>query len=250
VIEARAAGICGVGMGARLWVVLLFVPLSACGRTEEERVDASDDVPDAAEGAADVRIVDVAYEEARIEPNCWDPADVSGFMPPPFVPPNPPQMKCDSAAIQGYYDNCLGAMATNMKCTAFRNSNMACATCLMSAKTDASWGPLVYDNGAPGCNVAGCVDLKGGGDCAAALEALHACQDAAECGRQCPVQGAWKDFADIQKCIDKATLNGCSMYAGAVTLKCTGSAYASCINFSGFQDCYSQYAELWCGAGG
>jgi len=235
--------------------LIAVVGLFACGRIEEESFDASDDVSIAPEGAADVRIVDVAHEEASLPPVCPHPADVSGFMPPPYVPPNPAQMKCDSIAIKGYYDNCLNWMtATLVKCAAFRMSNVACTKCLESQKTDPSWGPLVESrpNNLPlvSCNVAGCVDLKGDKNCAAAIEAFWACDDAA-CDMQCPADDPI--YADYVKCTQEAALNGCKKYADTVTMTCANdasAAYFVCRNFADFQGCYSQYAELWCGAGG
>jgi len=200
---------------------------------------------------ADMKTQDMKVMDNNMGPMCPTPADVSGYMPPAYVPPNAVQMKCNSTAIQGYYDNCLGPMGTNMKCTAFRMANMDCAKCIESAKTDASWGPLIFGNGVASCNVAGCMDLKGDKGCAQSYEKLSGCQDLG-CDMQCPVMDT-QTFNDYLKCVNTVTAGGCKMYADSLATMCANdasAAYTACRNFQGFQDCYNQYAVTWCGGAG
>jgi hypothetical protein len=100
-------------------------------------------------------------------------------------------------------------------------------------------------------NVSGCVYLKGDQNCAKALQAADACDDAA-CGMQCPVMDQ-QSFMDYQKCLQTAEAKGCKKYVDAANAACGGdgnAAYQACTNFQSFDDGYFVLAPMFCGGGG
>jgi hypothetical protein len=107
---------------------------AASGGADAEPFDAGRDVTrsDAYGGAPpDVRTAD-AYGGA---PSFCDPPAVT----PRFdaVPPAPPTAPwgagaCTSTALEGFVDACVGAAASLVNCTQWRQANPACATCLVS----------------------------------------------------------------------------------------------------------------------
>jgi len=220
--------------GALSCVANLCVNLAADGSTQ----DTANDIYD-------------ARLNERYTGMCPAPADVSGFVPPPYVPASPPQMKCTSTALQGYYDNCLGQTATQTKCTAFRGANMDCTKCIESAKTDASWGPIIFGSGLVTCNFAGCLELMGDKTCAIAYEKLTRCQDLG-CD-QCPVIDV-QSYGEYQKCVAEVTAGGCKPYNDDFWMQCTkdASAPARACSYQSvsLQECYDHYSVLWCGGGG
>jgi MYXO-CTERM domain-containing protein len=178
---------------------------------------------------------------------CPTPADVSMFMPPPYVPPNQ-MMACTQMQIDDYWTNCRDPItASAMKCQMWGMNNKNCGLCLESKRADPKWGPLVYGTGVIFLNVAGCADLQGFPACAKAYEKQNACESAA-CDQVCPVMDQ-QTFMDWQKCVQTADTGGCKSYADATQMACAidASALQTCINIMSFKSGYDTFAPMFCG---
>jgi len=226
----------------------------ACTTTNTMGIDGGDDggvVFDT--GAKDSSKMDASNDsDSGGNGMCPTPADVSSYMPPPFVPPIPFQNVCSQTDIQGFYDNCLSMMADTTKCNTWVQANMKCANCIDTADTDPAWGALIEKTGIVQLDVAGCVEGKGDHPCAAAIEALDACDDAA-CAMQCPVTDDPMTFTLYQSCVKAADIGGCKTYASSVASQCqndASAAYAACSAWSTFDDGYFLLAPIFCSGGG
>src|SRR5262249_5427460 len=133
-------------------------------------------------------MVDVFFADASDSGSgCPTPAAVSLYVPPAFVSPNNPSNACTQNQIQGFWDNCFDPITSSaQKCSTWFNANMNCLNCLMSDKSDSTWGPTVVSNSVVSLNVSGCVALQGDLTCAKKIQKLDGCTSEA-CDMQCPV---------------------------------------------------------------
>jgi hypothetical protein len=95
-------------------------------------------------------------------------------------------------------------------------SNAACATCLLSQSTAATWGAVIeYSDSSFTFNLGGCYALIGAPlTCAEAEQKKDECEVAA-CEGSCPTT------ADITTCITSADTGVCATYMSGVTSGCT-----------------------------
>ncbi len=187
-------------------------------------------------------------------PMCPTPGDVSAYTPPAFHPPLPQQDVCPDADIATYFTDCVD-MYNQAKCTTFTTAHPTCATCLETLDIkDASWGasfdrgPYIF------LNISGCVKHRGDAACAAAIQALDFCEDAA-CLADCWTNsGMMQADADaLDKCWTAADAKGCKKYTDAANTACdasdAGSAWSLC-KVASFTASYTPYAKLFCQSGG
>ncbi|HZU85382.1 MAG TPA: hypothetical protein VE987_20765 [Polyangiaceae bacterium] len=152
--------------------------------------------------------------------------------------------------IQGFYEACLGPAATAAKCASFKAdpATSACARCILTADTDAHYGPLVDHGGFITPNVAGCIELTDprGMSCAKAVQALSGCELAA-CEANCPVHDA-ASLVAYDACADQADVTGCASYSSAAGCVAgeSDSGAAACLATS-FVDFYDAVVPLFCG---
>src|SRR5207253_1843437 len=73
------------------------------------------------------------------------PGDVSTFQPAWHPPIGMHLGACTSSQIDNYYAACLGPLADVFTCQSFTTSNAACAQCISTNDTAASYGPLIND---------------------------------------------------------------------------------------------------------
>jgi len=190
---------------------LFTIALVACGSADKGPPDAAIDAH------ADVKYENDAAADA---PTMCGPVDVTGYLPTPLVPPNPPhQNKCTSQQTSDYAQ-CQAAKVTSL-CKQFADgqSGQACRQCIETQSTDQRWGVIVFQGTTSGTiNVEGCVDDAlgqtskekengGTGSCGDLLHASYGCQDqaCAACSSD-----------DAQSCLDEALTGGCKSYDQAV----------------------------------
>lgn len=188
---------------------------------------------------------------------CPTPMMLGTYTPPAFVSPSAVQNVCNSTQVQQFWDNCRAPQATSSTCMTWKNANTSCYGCLLTQKTDSTWGPLVMDNGITFINTSGCLALLGATTCAHDDQALGMCEEAA-CDPVCMVT----DFFDPnhqstlqqwQACSMAATMGDCMSFVTQVNNNCpvdAGTAAATCFNFQSFQDAYFLYAPMFCSGGG
>lgn len=190
-----------------------FVCVTSCGASthESDAGDASKDgfVPS-----------DAGFDVSNDGPGICGPVDVTGYVPTPLVPPNPPhQNKCTTQQASDYAQ-CQGAKVTSL-CKQFADGQpgQTCRQCIETQTTDPRWGVIVFKGTTSGVvNVEGCVDDAlaqvskekengGTGSCGDLLHASYGCQtDAcAACSSD-----------EVQACVDEAASGGCKSYDQAV----------------------------------
>lgn len=59
---------------------------------------------------------------------------------------------CTSADVRAFYNACLGSNAASSACTAWRNANGACGSCLLTARGSTRMGPFHTDPSQPASN--------------------------------------------------------------------------------------------------
>jgi len=233
-----------------LFLAALVPPTAACSSSSPGADDASDASSEDTSSLVDHPPLDYYVPDMGMS-TCPTPNAIPNFMPPAYVPPNPPQFKCDQTQIQGYWDNCR-ASGNPAQCQQWGGANMACAKCIDSMRTDASWGPIVKGGGVVVLNLAGCIDIKGDKPCAQAYENSIFCQQAA-CDSVCPITDAGSLMLWNQ-CAQAATSGVCKLYDEAFKTKCigdAGSAYDVCHSaIMNFMDGTFAYATLFCSSGG
>lgn len=202
------------------------------------------------DGASDALVKLDSKAEAAAQ---CQPADVSGFMPPAYVPAHRQPGVCTAQQITDFYSHCFDTTRTKAACDADKAAAPACTTCLEVPSTTATWGATYTHNGVVTVNVAGCMELLGGPDglaCAKKSQAATACDDAA-CSASCPVT----DDASFQlylACIQQSAANGCSTQNTAVQtceqqLNMGDGGAVQCFGGQNFQDIYNAIAPIFCG---
>jgi hypothetical protein len=181
------------------------------------------------------------------------PADVTGFTPPAYKPARVQRGACsDPAWATQFYADCVAsATSSDAACAKWQEApRLACAQCILTSPTDATWGPLIVGNGVVSVNQAGCLEVENGApglDCAHKSQASLACGSAA-CDANCPVTDT-PSFNAYQQCLTDATAGGCASFAAqandcASALVDAGAG--ECLNGS-FDELYPFVANLLCG---
>ena len=144
------------------------------------------------------------------------PGDVSTYTPAPLTPSRAPASQCSQTELGDFFDACLGSSGTRTACDAFQTTNATCSQCLLSARSDSTWGPIVTTSTTWDFNVAGCLSLVAGDagatSCAGATSAAQGCEEAA-CA-SCQFVGGDTPLPREQ-CVQQADVAGCSSYVGA-----------------------------------
>ncbi len=140
------------------------------------------------------------------------PADVSSYTPAPLTPPKAPALQCSQTQLTAFYNACLGPSAARTTCDAFQATNATCSSCLLSSRSDSTWGPIVTTSTTWDFNVAGCVSLAGDATCASAIAAAQGCEETACAG--CQFIGGDTPLPREQ-CMQQADVGGCSSYVSA-----------------------------------
>jgi hypothetical protein len=149
--------------------------------------------------------------------------------PNPAYKPYLKQAACTSAQIQSFYTACVDANATSATCQNWQTSSPACGACILTAGTDASWGPiLLIGNGDTPFNVAGCFGLTlnegvSTTGCGAARWAFDRCLRSS-----CPVSSCFADPSnptvqeeqDYEACRELAAQTTCAPVVAQVDTKC------------------------------
>ena len=178
------------------------------------------------------------------------PADVSAFQPPAYKPAHRQQGACTAAQISSYFQSCFAVGNTMQTCATFTSANQACASCITTPDTAASYGAVITRAGIVSIDIGGCIELEdpNGLACAKAYRASELCPVAA-CNASCPVT----DDASFQlylACSQQAAANGCSAFtmgAACANAEADGGAAAACLQGQSFEDLYNQVAPIFCG---
>ncbi len=200
------------------------------------------------------------------------PADLTGFTPPPYVPPTGyRQGVCTPELMASFYSACVDADAQVGACSSTFGSlasaeNQACAACLITSASAAAHGPLVDRIDSITVNLGGCLALTGGAageQCAQKMQAFDACV-AAACAANCPISDS-ASYSARANCQKAAALGGCASYGVdantcqnelmTVGASSDGGAdytpsdcYAwAASNVSTFADIYNAVAPVFCG---
>jgi hypothetical protein len=199
-------------------------------------------------------------------PNCspWDggrgdggvctPADVGGFQPSWKPPTALHQAKCTQQGINDFHIFCLGG-GDQAACQSFlaTAAGKACAACIVTPATAASFGPLVDHSGEGyvSINVAGCVAALEpcNESCARDMLAADQCKDTA-CS-SCKVIDS-QSLAERNACSDwSASCGGCRDYGRRAACKdmLVGDMHpaAVCNSKNTFDELYATIVPLFCG---
>lgn len=186
--------------------------------------------------------VDAAAGEG---PGTCEPADMSDWTPPAYVPARPAQSVCTSGEISDYFSgNChFGG------CVEYEPGGalQACGECLgASDLDDAAYGPVIEVTvgvtTSSETNSAGCIELAGQAECAANFQALDACMREA-CLRTCSPSNT-AEYELYRTCKTAARTGPCADYdaSAACLLPATSEA-------CGGTDVFAQVANVFCGGG-
>jgi hypothetical protein len=184
--------------------------------------------------------------------SCPTPDDVSKWTPPAYVKATHSPSACSAKALSDFDTACINSSSkSTTACNTYKTSQAGCYACLVSQSTDATWGPLVVDNGSYNINGGGCIQLVDPNSqaCAAAQEAFEQCTHAA-CDKACPVTDS-SSFALYQQCATTADNQGCSTF-GTAAQSCLASEDASavvptCTGPTTFEALFLHIAPVFCG---
>jgi hypothetical protein len=104
-----------------------------------------------------------------------EPADMSDWVPPAYVPARAPAQVCTEALIRQYSTDCLNGA----DCSAFEEGgeHVACGDCLRPTPIDeAEYGPLILSGIVRETNFGGCIELLGEAACAEHQQAKSRCE--------------------------------------------------------------------------
>jgi hypothetical protein len=184
--------------------------------------------------------------------SCPTPADVSKWTPPAYVKATNKPTACTAKAIADFDAACINATTkSTTACTTYKTSEAGCYGCLVSQSTDATWGPLVVDNGSYNINGGGCVELVDGNQaCATAQQTFEQCTHAA-CDKVCPVTDS-ASFTNYETCASTADNAGCSSYGTAAQscLMADDASLTACTGPQSFEPLFLQIAPVFCGGAG
>ncbi len=175
-------------------------------------------------------------------PDC-EPADMSGWVPPAYVPARAAETVCTEAAIRQYVVDCLNGT----DCSPFESGGeyAACGECLTATPVgEAEYGPLVLSGSLRETNVAGCIELLGEGDCAVHMQAKSTCEREA-CLDNCPVTDT-QSLTLYQQCKQEASSGVCDSYRQeAVCI--SDPAHSQACSGGTFEDGLVAVGTVFCG---
>jgi hypothetical protein len=227
--------------------------LSAGCATAGNATIGSDQPTPTWDGSAADADAGVAGPGTGADANACLPGDVGTYQPVAFHPASAAwQGLCPPDLITGFYDACLGPLATPSACAAFKADRAAgrCASCILTLDTSSHYGPLVDHGTFITTNVAGCIELTdpAGLSCAKSLQALGGCELAA-CEANCPVQDP-TSRAVYDQCVVAADQAGCRSYAALAACandEVDAGLAQNCL-IGTFADFYTKVVPLFCGA--
>lgn len=172
-----------------------------------------------------------------------EPADMSTWTPPAYVPAQAPEPVCSAVQLQRFHDDCLMTGA----CSDFEpaGSDAPCGECLMPKSLTASaWGPVIELSPRPfyrwETNNAGCIELWGDRECATKIQAAQACAREA-CLDTCGI--THPSYAD---CVEQARGGTCSDREAAAVCIMDAAQAAACTD-SGFEAIFLELGSAFCG---
>jgi len=176
------------------------------------------------------------------------PSSAAGWSPAWVPPTGASQGQCAPEDIANLYAACFGADATDDTCSSYESGSPSCASCVLSASTDSSWGAVVVFAGTTVVNQPGCLDLvdPAGADCAQAAESQTECEHAM-CDSSCPVSDA-PSFTAWEQCAAEADQGACGGYDGTcldAALAADGGG-AAC-GGEDFATAFANVATVFCG---
>jgi hypothetical protein len=218
------------------------------------------------EAGADVKAADATHTEAATSggndgggdaagSTCPNPADISSWTPPAYVPAKNSPGACAPGDVAAYDAACVNTTTKSTSaCDSFKSANATCVACLVSQQGDSSWGPIVQWPGIINLNLGGCLELAAGdATCAKAVETAAACPHAA-CDAVCPVtSGDATSFANWQQCEQVAVADACGLYEQAANCMVTDPAAISSVcqptQSDTFDSLLLRIAPVFCGGG-
>jgi len=176
------------------------------------------------------------------------PSSAAGWSPAWVPPTGASQGLCAPQDLADLYAACFGADASDGTCSSYESSSPTCASCVLSASTDASWGAIVVFADTTVVNQPGCLELVDPAEapCAGAAESQAECEHAL-CDSSCPVSDA-PSFAAWQQCAAQADQGACGGYDGAcldAALAADGGG-AACAG-ADFATAFANVATVFCG---
>lgn len=185
---------------------------------------------------------------AEVPATTCAPSSAAGWSPAWVPPTGASQGLCAPQDIANLYAACLGTDATDDTCSSYESDSPDCASCVLSASTDPSWGAIVVFADTTVVNQPGCLDLVDPAevDCAGAAESQTECEHAL-CDSSCPVSDA-PSFAAWQQCAAEADQGACGGYDGTcldAALAADGGG-AAC-GGADFATAFANVATVFCG---
>jgi hypothetical protein len=167
-----------------------------------------------------------------------------------WVPPTgAAQGACAPQDIANVYAACFGAGATDDTCSSYEANSPTCASCVFSASTDPSWGPIVGFADTIAVNQPGCLDLVDPGEaaCAQAAESQTECEHAL-CDASCPVTDT-PSFEAWEQCAAEADQGACAGYDGTcLDADLAGDGGGASCGGADFATAFANVATVFCGS--
>ena len=225
-------------MLATLSRCLCMVALAACTMPTEVIIQpqpaASSSATNTADGGADPRGV-------------CAPSSAAGWSPVWVPPTGASQGACTASDLANLYAACFGATASSDTCSSYQSSSPTCASCVLSASRDPTWGPIVVFNNTTTINQPGCIALvdPAAGACAESAQAQAECEHAL-CDSNCPVSDS-TSLAAWQQCTAQAGAGACSAY-DSTCLNAAEDAGGSACGGADFATTFKNVATVFCGS--
>jgi hypothetical protein len=176
------------------------------------------------------------------------PSSAAGWSPTWVPPTGASQGACAPQDLADLYAACFGADATGDTCSSYESGSPTCASCVLSASTDAGWGAIVVFADTTVVNQPGCLDLVDPAEaaCAGAAESQTECEHAL-CDSSCPVSDA-PSLAAWQQCAAQADRDACGGYDGTCLDAALGvdGGGAAC-GGADFATAFANVATVFCG---
>lgn len=212
--------------------------------------DASGSPPSSAGSSTGASVADDAgIDVATASAATCGPASAAGWAPSWVPPSGASQGDCAPQDLADLYAACFGTGATDDTCSAYESDNPTCASCVLSASTDSSWGPIVAFTDTIAVNQPGCLDLVQPAEaaCAQAAESQTECEHAL-CDASCPVTDT-PSFEAWEECAAEADEGACAAYDGTcldADLAADGGG-AAC-GGADFATAFANVATVFCGS--
>ncbi len=169
--------------------------------------------------------------------------DVSGYTPEALRTSKSIPGACTSSDLQTFWDTCLGPNADATQCNGLVGPIEKCTSCIFSQPNDAAWGPIVATSTTWKFNVAGCVALADGSNCASSIAAAEGCESLA-C-ETCGYVGG-ESPVDREQCIQSADVGGCASWVNAECDFVAAGAGACRVNPTD-EASFAAFANVFCG---